>query len=129
MSLNLGFNEDDLHKLQSEIEKTNEYTQNSQKLRAAVLLTVQELTNQPENSALSQFDQHLPDYTNIKAALAFASEYLREKGFQHSLSVLKDELHQDVFEEGKQDMESIMKSKYPKCKTASEALQQMIHTK
>ena len=128
MSLDLGFNTDQLYKLQSEIEKTDEYAKYSQKLRAAVLLTVQELTNQPEKSALSQFEQKLPDFPNIKTALAFAAEFLKEKGFQQSLSVLNSELHPEDLEEGQLEMESIVKEKYPKCKNASEALIQMVHT-
>lgn len=126
MSLELGYNQDDLEKIRKQVEETEEYDHLNQKNRAAVLIAVQELSNPPEQSALDQFKINLSENSDVLTAIAFAKAYLNEKGFNKTLSVLSEEIHPEDLEKGERQMNSIMNEKYSNCNSHSEVLYQMI---
>ncbi|KAK8889350.1 hypothetical protein M9Y10_034096 [Tritrichomonas musculus] len=108
MSLNLNLPKEDLQKLSDAIEKDGAYETIKNKMRAAVLICTQDLMNNSKASALQKFNLTLPENQNIRAALAAAADFLKQKQFIHTLSVLQEEVKQEDLEAGENELDQII---------------------
>lgn len=107
MNLSLELPPNDLKKLSDAITTDANFQTIQNKMRAAVLVCTQDLMNGAQSTALDKFNLTLPDDNNIDIALAAALDFLKQKGFIHTASVLQEEVQQTIFEEGSKKLEEM----------------------
>jgi hypothetical protein len=112
-SLELGLDQGQLEALRDAIEKDDAYQSTRERMRAAVLLCIQELINGAQPSAFQAFHRVIPDAKNGALAIAAAADFLRAKGLLHTLSVLTDEIDLEALAQGQAALGALVQGAAP----------------
>jgi hypothetical protein len=100
MALNLGLSVEDTAAVKEAVAASEEYGQIKSELRAAVLLSIQELSSETSPSAFEKYNSKLPEDDATPTCLSMIVDYLSAKGFSSTLSVLNEKVPISILQIG-----------------------------